>query len=113
MSLGSDQREWDDLARRDPMWAVCSVAGTRGRWSSEEFFATGETEVAGVLAGLEQAGLAPAARHRALDFGCGLGRLTRALSDRFYEVVGVDVSEQMVAQATQANADRTNCRFIA
>ena len=45
----------------------------------------------------------PGARDRALDFGCGVGRLTRALGDRFDAVVGVDISAGMVEQARRLN----------
>lgn len=113
MGLRSDRREWDDLAARDAMWAVCSIPGTRGRWSESDFFASGQEEVAGILAGLEAEGLSPAARGRALDFGCGLGRLSRALAGEFDEVVGVDVSEEMVERARQLHEDRPSCRFLA
>jgi ubiquinone/menaquinone biosynthesis C-methylase UbiE len=36
---------------------------------------------------------------KALDFGCGAGRSTRFLRDLGFEVVGVDVSEPMLARA--------------
>ncbi len=36
---------------------------------------------------------------RALDFGCGTGRSTRFLRELGFEVVGVDISEHMLAQA--------------
>ena len=36
---------------------------------------------------------------RALDFGCGTGRSSRFLRQLGFDVVGVDVSEQMLAQA--------------
>jgi SAM-dependent methyltransferase len=48
----------------------------------------------------------------ALDFGCGVGRLTRALSERFTLVYGVDAAASMVRHATEMNADRPNCRFL-
>lgn len=35
----------------------------------------------------------------ALDFGCGTGRSTRFLHELGFEVIGVDISEAMVAQA--------------
>lgn len=92
------------------MWAVVSHPERRGAWTADEFFATGEHEIAGIVVGLEEHGLMPAAG-RALDFGCGLGRLTRALSRRFDEVVGVDVSATMIKDARQLNADVPNCRF--
>jgi len=110
VSLKADRREWDDLAREDGMWAVCSNPERRGSWTSEEFFATGEQEIAGMIAGLEEHELMPLAG-RALDFGCGLGRLTRALSSRFDEVLGVDASPAMINDARRLNADVQNCSF--
>lgn len=108
--MGADQREWDDLARRDAMWAICSIPHLRGSWSPGAFFESGEAEVAGILAGLEEHGLSPASA-RALDFGCGLGRLTRALASRFDAAVGVDISPEMVAEARRLNADLPGLRF--
>ena len=110
MSLRADLREWNDLAREDGMWAVCSVPGRRGSWTTEEFFATGEQEIAGMVAGLSEQGLMPRAG-RAVDFGCGLGRLTRALSRRFEEVVGVDASRVMIDEAKRLNGDLRNASF--
>jgi 2-polyprenyl-3-methyl-5-hydroxy-6-metoxy-1,4-benzoquinol methylase len=52
-------------------------------------------------------------RDRALDHGCGVGRLTIPLSRLFREVVALDVSSEMLAEA-DANASaagRTNIRF--
>lgn len=36
---------------------------------------------------------------RVLDLGCGVGRTTRPLAERGFDVVGVDLSEEMVAAA--------------
>lgn len=99
------------MARTDPMWAISSVAGKQGAWSVEEFFASGERDVAAILAGLSAQGLVPRLG-RALDFGCGLGRLSRALAERFEEVVGVDISREMVGQARELNAAAGGCRFV-
>jgi SAM-dependent methyltransferase len=49
---------------------------------------------------------------RALDFGCGLGRVVRAMSTRFEACVGLDVSSRMVERARELNADRPNCAFV-
>lgn len=44
---------------------------------------------------------------RALDFGCGTGRSTRFLRDLGFDVVGVDIAEEMVrrARARDPNGD--------
>ena len=111
MSLRADRREWNDLAREDGMWAVYSDPQRRGTWTVEEFLATGEAEIASVMVGLEARDAMPRLG-RALDFGCGLGRLTRALAGRFDEVTGVDASKAMIAEAEHLNAGATNCRFV-
>jgi SAM-dependent methyltransferase len=49
---------------------------------------------------------------RALDFGCGLGRLSRALGERFADVLGMDISPAMAEQATRLNRRVAACRFV-
>lgn len=100
-------RDWDDLATVDPLWAVLSVDAMRnGGWDLHEFFATGEAEVEQILATAAQIGR-PKRHRRALDFGCGVGRLTRALAGRFGETVGVDISKRMTQMARELNPDLT------
>lgn len=82
-----------------------------GRWDDHEFFATGEREVAERLAAAAELGL-PEGHESALDFGCGLGRVARALGRRFGDCVGVDISEAMVARARELNADESSVRFV-
>lgn len=111
-ALARLRREWDELAEADALWAVLTDPGRKGgRWTVEEFLAAGESEIAAALA--RAGGLGRPARHgRALDFGCGAGRLTRALALRFEEAVGVDVSEAMVRRARELHADLPNARFV-
>jgi SAM-dependent methyltransferase len=105
-------REWDELARGDALWEVLSDPDrSDGRWQLDEFFASGEQEVGPALERARELGR-PERFGWALDFGCGVGRLTRALSGRFSECVGVDVSAQMVEQARKLNADKPNLEFV-
>ncbi|HEY0230027.1 MAG TPA: class I SAM-dependent methyltransferase, partial [Dokdonella sp.] len=105
------RRVWQTLGRDDPLWAVLSQADKRGgRWQHEEFFATGRLEIDAQLGALAAQGL-PRQRELALDFGCGVGRLTRALAARFERVIGVDVSPSMIAAARELNADVGNVEF--
>jgi SAM-dependent methyltransferase len=46
--------------------------------------------------------LFPAPRGKALDLGCGEGRLTRDLAERGHEIVGVDLSPTLLAAARAA-----------
>ncbi len=47
-----------------------------------------------------------------MDFGCGVGRMTRAFARHFKECIGVDISEQMIANAKELNALIPQCHFI-
>jgi SAM-dependent methyltransferase len=111
-SASAQARDWDDLALVDPFWAVLAADDKRGGgWDPTEFFATGEADVEQMLATATQLGR-PARRERALDFGCGVGRLTRPLAGRFAEAVGVDVSERMLEHARRLNDDMPNLTFV-
>ena len=106
------KRDWEDLGDLDPVWAILSRdAGKHGGWDLDDFFATGEEEIARMLDHAGRLGY-PAKNASALDFGCGIGRLSRALATRFDEVLGIDISERMVEQARELNGSFTNCRFI-
>lgn len=108
----NDRLRWEEIAREDPFWTVLSDPGQKyGRWDTERFFATGEREIAEIMARAERLSR-PAGRATALDFGSGLGRLTRSLSRRFDSVLGLDVSETMVEGARELNADFPGCEFI-
>jgi len=106
------REDWEDLARLDPLWAILSDSRHRhGGWELDDFLRTGDVEIAGLMRLAESFGL-PQRRDRALDFGCGVGRLTRALTAYFGECVGVDISTRMLESARAMNADRANCVFI-
>ena len=94
------------------MWGIITWAPKRhGRWDPAEFFATGEQDVEWLMSCANLLGL-PRERSLALDFGCGIGRLTRPLATHFENYVGVDISEPMLAQAREWNRDCGHCRFV-
>jgi SAM-dependent methyltransferase len=110
--LAGQRRDWEALAEIDPLWAILGDPSRRGgRWEIEEFFATAEATIAPILSAAEQLGV-PARRERALDFGCGVGRITRALGARFESACGVDISERMVGLARELNAGHPKCAFV-
>jgi SAM-dependent methyltransferase len=106
------QAEWEKLGRDDPLWAIVSAPGLRGKkWNVDDFFETGRERIGKIDARLAEHGLA-LGRGKALDFGCGVGRLTQALADRFEEVVGVDISETMVRSAEQFNKKGNRVNYV-
>ena len=117
MALSSDvlsrhKQEWEELAKVDPLWAILTSSDRLGGgWELTEFFATGEAEITEMLKAADDLG-EPVRRERALDFGCGVGRLSRPLAERFRECVALDISEGMVKLARELNEDRPNCRFL-
>jgi len=100
-------RHWNEWGARDPYFSVLGVdrfrAGTIAQHRAE-FFATGEATIAGTLARLDQR-FGPGRQGAALDFGCGVGRLTLPLARRFERVVAVDVAQTMREEAARNLAE--------
>lgn len=111
MDLVELQRHWDGFGRQDPFWAILAHPAYRGnRWPLDEFFETGRVEVFAVMEDATGHGV-PHARRRALDFGCGAGRLTQALADHFENALGIDVAPSMIALARAHNRHGERCRY--
>lgn len=112
-SLGELQRNWEGFAQADPLWAICVDPDRRNRkWDEKEFFQSGQREIEKVLSHLRSLGLNPDRSGIALDFGCGVGRLTSALSSHFSECWGVDISPTMVELAKQFHKENARCKFV-
>jgi ubiquinone/menaquinone biosynthesis C-methylase UbiE len=110
MQLARDRRDWEDLGKLDPFWAVLTDSGKNNTWDLDEFFRTGERDIAALMERAGQLGH-PAERKAALDFGCGVGRLTQALAGYFEQCTGVDIAQSMVAKARELGK-RPNCTFV-
>jgi SAM-dependent methyltransferase len=89
--------EWNARATED---AHYYVAFGRREQDDDEFFATAKDlvgELAGELKRLPPK--TPGHMRRALEIGCGPGRLLRPMSQYFDQIYGVDVSDSMVKLA--------------
>ena len=112
MKLDRLQRHWDEFGRRDPYWAILTDPAKKGnKWDLDEFFRTGEHEVDDVLAWVESLGVTTR-RGRALDFGCGAGRISQALGRHYEHVIGVDIAPSMIALANKHNRRGEKCRYV-
>lgn len=112
MDVGELRDEWTRLGAEDPLWAVYVAPGTRGgRWNVDEFFALGHREVARALGELDRLGLCPG-RGVAVDFGCGVGRLSAGLAQHFAEIIAIDISPTMLEHARRLDRSEGRCRFV-
>lgn len=108
--MPDSDRDWRKWGREDPYFGVlASPEFARDRIAANRaaFFESGEQFVAALLAGRREP------LRRALDHGCGTGRLTLPFARRAGEVVALDVSPDMLAEAAR-NADEAglnNVRF--
>lgn len=100
-------RQWKSWGEKDPYFGVYSEA----RFSQDkidqhrdEFFDTGQKTVDVLLARAERH-FGPLQIGSALEFGSGVGRMTIPLARRFSKVVGVEISEAMIAEAV------ANCAY--
>jgi ubiquinone/menaquinone biosynthesis C-methylase UbiE len=106
------RENWQALGADDPLWAILSDPRAKGgRWSVDEFLRTGHVEINRVFTWLERKGVREIGTSRALDFGCGAGRLTQALAKRFGQCTGVDIASSMLA-AARTLAPPENCEFV-
>jgi SAM-dependent methyltransferase len=110
--------DWEELARREPYFAVLTHDDFLGVQSSDvattAFFETGEADIASLLATIASVRGREIPLTSALDFGCGVGRLTLPLARRAGRVVACDIAPTMLVHARQnaANAGLQNVTFI-
>jgi len=108
MSLKHVQRTYEKLGEKAPLYAVLSEESYNT--DPESVFAAGRSEIATVLEDLQGLNLELRVR-RALDFGCGVGRLSQALCETFDRVDGVDISDSMVRSARDFNRHGDTCTY--
>jgi SAM-dependent methyltransferase len=113
MSFQAVNNDWEALAKQDAMWAILTNPDKAGnKWHSSDFFKSGQKEIRAVAAFLQQHKIACIDYQKALDFGCGLGRLTHALATLFNTVDGIDVSPTMIEKANTLKADFDDNTFF-
>jgi|SRR5579884_1532037 len=112
----STDKAWEKFGRDEPYFGVLAeekfTAHKIGE-NRDEFFASGRRSVSRIIHRFEEH-FGALVGGRVLDHGCGVGRLALPLAECFSEVVGLDISPSMLAEA-RSNAKRlaaTNVRFV-
>lgn len=101
------RRYWDAAAARNAAWYVDTSLDYDAPDMSR-FLETGRRIVAETLS---DAPITPRDRRVAVEIGSGLGRICAALADHFDEVIGIDISPEMVRRARHLVVD-PRVRFL-
>lgn len=114
MILKKLQKKWERFSGIDPLWAIITWEDKRGgKWDIKEFFEYGREDIADLMEYINSLNLKIKLNYNvALDFGCGIGRLTQPLSDYFDKVIGVDIACSMVELANKYNTKKDKCAYI-
>src|SRR6185369_10304549 len=103
---GTDH-EWEKFGKKDPYFGVLTADKFQRQnltdESKEEFFKSGYDYVENVVITIRKHIDPTFSIEKALDFGCGVGRLVIPLAEISKSVDGIDVSESMLNEA------RKNC----
>ena len=111
-------RAYDRVGQTEPYYGVITLerylSANLNAVALREFFESGETQVASVLATIRTRFAADFKPRRALDFGCGVGRILSPLAREAGQAIGVDVSDAMMAEAARNCRERklTNVSFV-
>lgn len=92
---------WDEKARVNAAWYVDTTLDFDDP-DMDRFFAAADGIVAEAV---DDAPVQPSGRGLAVEIGSGLGRICRALSSQFDQVIGVDISPTMVDRARELVPD--------
>jgi SAM-dependent methyltransferase len=109
--------DWNAIANAYPFFGVLAAARFRDETMTPEdlevFYDWGRVDVEKAIAPYQRLTGSEFAPDRALDFGCGVGRMSFAMRKYAREVVGVDVAPRMLEVAREQAVARnvTNVEF--
>lgn len=99
-SINQYAKEWENNAEADALWVILTDSKYYGsKWDVNEFFATGDEEICRVFNFMKENGIKVSSFGSFVDFGCGVGRNSKALRKRFDGGFGIDISEKMIELA--------------
>ena len=105
MSRKNSAKRWDEWAEKNPFFFIDTECS-----DESSFWEKGKDDVEKFILPLLKKYAIP--RKLAVDFGCGLGRHSQALSSHFHQVIGVDSSKKMLRKALQKRAEAPATKLI-
>lgn len=91
--LNRSRSFWNEKAKEEPYWYVSSYGQYGQERNLEEFWASG-LRIWSDLKGVS--GYQPKPADRAVEIGCGVGRMTRAIATQVAQIDAFDISKNMV-----------------
>jgi len=109
------EKKWEYFGETNPYFAV----STFDKFKSEnlddaalvDFFESGEEYVERIWQEIESNFQPNFKPRKAIDFGCGVGRITLPIAKRCEAVIGIDISENMLKEARQ-NSEKFNLNNV-
>lgn len=107
-------REWRKFGETEPHWSV--LTGDEFKQDSiyenlDLFYSIGEEDISYIVSALKRNCVWNGDKANALDFGCGVGRLSLALAPHVGHVTGIDISAAHIVHARE-RADKTGVHNV-
>ena len=116
--LDGISKEWVGFGERDPHWSVIVDDDFLMRnidENEDRFYQSGRADIGWVLSTIRR-NRPNASFRNALDFGCGVGRLTLALAEHAEKATGIDISPPHLVwarkRAAETEIDNTHFKSI-
>ncbi len=99
--FGHIQETWQRLGEQEPYWSVLTAEQfKKSRLRDvDDFYNTGRHHVSTIFGTLDRNEVDYSLYQSCLEYGCGLGRVTRWLSEKFSFVFGYDISRAHLQEA--------------
>lgn len=112
-NISDSKTKWNKLAETNARYYILTDLGEK--ISEEEFKKSGERDFQELIANdvLVAERLGNFKERVVLEIGCGIGRITEFLSQRFAKVYGIDISEEMIKKARERLKNYKNIEFTA
>jgi 2-polyprenyl-3-methyl-5-hydroxy-6-metoxy-1,4-benzoquinol methylase len=102
------EKKWEYFAKTNPYFAVSTYEKFKSenldKVALKDFFESGEEYVKRIWRDIENNFQTEFKPRKAIDFGCGVGRITLPIAKRCEMVTGIDISENMLKEARQNSA---------
>jgi SAM-dependent methyltransferase len=107
--------QWTSLGNSNPYWSVLSSDEYRGNLSGdnlEDFYNSGQEVLSRFHDILKTFEIDPNPSHTILELGCGVGRITKSLAEKYNRVIALDVSPGNLEIARNKLKSFSNIEFI-